>query len=136
MRKGDGELVKQLNAAYDHLVANSTWAKILAKWNLWTPIMADHLQQAAPPGIAPIGYWAYLKAVHPQTGLWAKVASYGKFLPLFFWGAVRTLQISLLSMLLAVSAGLLIALMPLSPCPSRFRCSGCCMWNSSVGLRC
>src|SRR5262245_39591171 len=113
MRKGDVEFVHQINAAYDRLVANGTWAKILVKWNLWTPTMADHLQQAAPQGIEPTGYLAYLKAVRPETGLWAKVMSYGKFLPLFFWGAVRTMQISLLSMLLAVSAGLLIAIMHL-----------------------
>jgi His/Glu/Gln/Arg/opine family amino acid ABC transporter permease subunit len=113
MRKGDVELVKQINAAYDRLVAKGTWAEILVKWNLWTATMADHLQQAAPQGIEPTGYLAYLKAVHPETGLWAKVRSYEKFLPLFFWGAVRTMQISLLSMLLAVSAGLLIAIMHL-----------------------
>ncbi len=114
LRKGEGELVKQLTAAYARLVANGTWAAILAKWKLWTPSRAEHLPQAAPPGIAPTGYGAYLKAVPPQTGLWAQVASDGKFLPLFFWGAVRTRQISRLSMRLAVSAGLLLALMPLS----------------------
>ena len=110
MRKEDTELVNQINAAFDRLVANGTWATILAKWNLWTPVMADSLQQAAPPGIEPTGYLAYLQAIHREAGLWAKVVSYAKFLPLFFWGAVRTLQISLLSMSLAVCAGLLIAL--------------------------
>ncbi|HKA56559.1 MAG TPA: ABC transporter substrate-binding protein/permease, partial [Candidatus Binatia bacterium] len=110
MRKGEVELVERINAAYDRLVANGMWAKILAKWNLWTPAMANYLRQAAPQGVEPTGYTAYLKAIHREAGLWAKVRSYGKFLPLFFWGAARTLQISLLSMLLAVSTGLLIAI--------------------------
>ncbi|MBI3796531.1 MAG: ABC transporter permease subunit, partial [Deltaproteobacteria bacterium] len=110
MRKGDIELVEQINAAYARLVAKGIWAQILAKWNLWTPAMAEYLQQAVPQGIAPTGYLAYLKAIDPQAGLWTKIVSYKKFLPLFLWGAVRTLQISLLSMLLAVSAGLLIAM--------------------------
>jgi len=113
MRKGDVELVNQINTAYERLVVNGTWAKILAKWNLWTPVMADYLQQATPQGVEPTAYLAYLEATHPETGLWAKVVSYEKFLPLFFWGAARTMQISLLSMLLAVSAGLLIAIMRL-----------------------
>jgi His/Glu/Gln/Arg/opine family amino acid ABC transporter permease subunit len=110
MRKGAVELVQQINAAYARLVAKGTWAQILAKWNLWTPVMAEYLQQAVPQQVEPTNYLAYLKATHPQEGLWAKMVSYEKFLPLFLWGAVRTLQISLLSMLLAVSAGLLIAM--------------------------
>jgi polar amino acid transport system substrate-binding protein len=113
IRKERVELVTQLNAAYDRLVSNGTWAKILAKWNLWTPVMADYLQQAAPQGIVPTGYWQYLKALRPEAGLWAKVLSYEKFLPLLLWGAVHTMQISFLAMLLAVSAGLLIAIMNL-----------------------
>jgi polar amino acid transport system substrate-binding protein len=113
MRKEDVELVNQINAALERLVVSGKWAEILAKWNLWTPVMADYLRQPAPQGIAPTGYLAYIKETYSETGLWAKVASYGKFLPLFFSGAVRTMQISLLSMLLAVSAGLLIAIMRL-----------------------
>ena len=113
MRKEEVALVQQINAAYDRLVAKGTWAQILAKWNLWTPMMADYLKQSAPPENEPTGYLTYLKATQPEAGLWDKVVSYRKFLPLFFWGAARTMQISLLSMLLAVSAGLLIALMHL-----------------------
>ena len=114
MRKEDDELAQQINAAYDRLVANGTWAQILAKWNLWTPVMADALRQTPPQGIAPTSYLAYLETLRPEAGLWAKVVSYKKFLPLFFWGAVRTMQISLLSMLLAVFIGLLIAILSLS----------------------
>jgi polar amino acid transport system substrate-binding protein len=113
MRKEEVALVQHINAAYDRLVAKGTWAQILAKWNLWTPMMANYLQQSAPQESEPTGYLTYLKAIQPEAGLWDKVVSYGKFLPLFFWGAVRTMQISLLSMVLAVSAGLLIALMHL-----------------------
>jgi len=113
LRKEDIALVNQINAAYDRLVTNGTWAKILAKWNLWTPVMAGYLQQEVPQETEPTGYVAYLKAIHREAGFWAKVVSYEKFLPLFFWGAVRTMQISLLSMVLAVSAGLLIALIRL-----------------------
>jgi polar amino acid transport system substrate-binding protein len=113
MRKEEVALVQQINAAYDRLVAKGTWAQILAKWNLWTPMMADYLQQSAPQESESTGYLTYLKATQPEVGFWDKVVSYGKFLPLLFWGAVRTMQISLLSMLLAVSVGLLIALMHL-----------------------
>ncbi len=110
MRKEDTALKADVDRALAQMVASGELRRILQDWNLWTPLCAgffgDHYRDA---GEAP-AFERYLSdRTRPMTA-WDKARRYVSYLPLLGKGAVVTLELSLLSMALAVSLGLFVAL--------------------------
>src|SRR5262249_35976777 len=52
MRKGDTDLVKQVNQALQELMDSGELRTILDRWKLWTPMMADELNDFSPTKVA------------------------------------------------------------------------------------
>jgi len=109
--KGNTPLHDTVDKALGELIADGTLHKILARWNMWTPQMADYTGDRSTPDIQPTEWNAYLQAINPGIGWHDKLMRYVGFLPLILHGAWLTLAVSALAMVLAVSLGLLLALM-------------------------
>jgi polar amino acid transport system substrate-binding protein len=107
VRPEDRSLLAALNRAVDELEADGTLEKIYSRYGLWDARQAklSEYQEEQPAKSS------------PASTLWA----WRTYLPLLLKGAVVTLEISCLSMLLAVALGLGLALTRLyGPAPARW----------------
>jgi len=113
IRKDDQELLQSINLALERLAQNGTLRNILERWALWNVPTAELLRDPNPSTTQPVDYEEYLKTVGLQRTWKEKVAQYLGYLPLLAKGGLITVELSLLSMGLAVVVGLVVALMRL-----------------------
>jgi len=113
MRKSDPELKQRVDAALETLIESGKLRNILEKWGLWNSPTAKEWHENESALTAPNSYNEYLEYITPPKNIWGRFKQYLNFLPLLGKGAIVTIEISLLSMTLAVTLGLLIALMRL-----------------------
>ena len=109
---GSRALRDQVDAALGDLIKDGTLHQILARWNLWTPLMENYTGDHTHPDIAPVEWDRYRAAMASTTGGNWKVLvhRYVGFLPLIGQAALMTLAVSALAMVIAVALGLLLAL--------------------------
>jgi polar amino acid transport system substrate-binding protein len=110
VKKGSNpQLLGQINTALAAMLADGTIHRILDRWALWTPMMAQVTGDQRTMLEQPLEYDRYVEETQPTT--WqGQLARYLRFLPQLGWAAVATLQISILAMLVAVGVGVLLAL--------------------------
>ncbi len=105
------ELVQQINAALSEMVASGELRDILSRWGLWTPTMADALHQQVEPSLPDTEYRAFAAQFEEhQGGILGRLRKYAAYWPVILQGCVLTLEISVLSMILAIAFGFLLAL--------------------------
>ncbi|GBR03844.1 amino acid ABC transporter permease [Acetobacter oeni LMG 21952] len=110
-RKGaNQELRHRVDEALQAMIADGALHRILARWNLWTPEMADWTGDRSVPNIVPTEWEHYLASTAPARGWTARFYRYVSFLPLIGRGALLTLMVSGCAMVLAVGMGLALAL--------------------------
>jgi polar amino acid transport system substrate-binding protein len=121
VRKDDTEFFNRVNTAIKKLIANGTLRAIHERWALWNELTAKAWAVSPTPQSEPVAYNEYLEATG-QAKTWRdKLKQYVSFLPVLGKGALMTLNISIVSMVLAIAVGLLIALMRLyGPAPFSF----------------
>ena len=105
-------LRQALDAALDELARDGTLRRIYRKWGLWNPETARLLgdPDTANASVAE-SFESWRAAVGRIPPLWQRIRDrYPRLLPLFFHGALRTLAVSIVSMLLAMIAGAALAL--------------------------
>ncbi|APJ03807.1 ABC transporter substrate-binding protein/permease [Silvanigrella aquatica] len=112
-RKNDKELRLKVNRALNELIKNGKIQQIHEKWGLWNKTTAETWNVSAEYKSEPYGYEDYLSNMGLEKTWLDKVKQYVSFLPLLAKGAVVTLEISILAMILAVTLGLFIALVRL-----------------------
>jgi polar amino acid transport system substrate-binding protein len=112
VRKQDPALLLQINAALLQIIESGELKKILEDWNLWTPQCVGVLGKDSVSR-HPDAYETFVKGQLQRTTGWKKVRQYISYLPLLAQGALVTLELSITAMLLAVIAGLNIALLRL-----------------------
>ena len=118
IRKKDAYLLGEVNKALSHLSENGKMREIYERWGLWNNMMADFLNDKKLSRTSPTEYEAYLKAMGMYRGWKEKFYQYAGYLPLLIKGAVTTVQLSLLAMVVAVILGLFITLVRLyAPTP-------------------
>ncbi|WP_040507332.1 ABC transporter substrate-binding protein/permease [Gluconobacter morbifer] len=102
----------QVDGVLGDLIHDGTLHRILARWNLWTPLMANYTGDTSQPDIVPTEWNRYRDAMADTTGNgWRPLLHrYVSFLPLIGRAALMTLAVSALAMVLAVALGLLLAL--------------------------
>jgi polar amino acid transport system substrate-binding protein len=110
IRKEDTALAAQINLALSQMIESGELKRILENWNLWTPMCAGILGKEGPSVQPPIAYHSYLESVSKKNSGWEKVRQYIGYMPLLAKGALVTLELSVIAMLLAVIVGLNIAL--------------------------
>lgn len=121
LRKGNIELRDRINVALRKIRESGELRLILERWKLWNNKMAEALDDYSGKTIEPVNYNKYIASQSKPKTSRALVERYIAFLPLLGKAALVTLGITLISMLLAVVAGLLIAILRLyAPAPISF----------------
>ncbi len=110
LRREDTGLRDQVNRAISQVIASGELRTILQDWNLWTPMCAEYFGDHSPEIVPPASFERYIESRTRSISLWERAKTYAGYLPLLARGAVVTLELSLLSMLLAVWLGLMLAL--------------------------
>ncbi len=110
IRKEDTLLLNQINTALDYLQKSGKLREILENWNLWNFMMATYLDDFSPSNVPPKKYQYFVESVRKKSELSERIQLYIKFLPVFLKAALITLGLSFLAMMLAIFAGLIIAL--------------------------
>jgi len=119
-RKGD-KLSLQVDKAVEELIEDGTIRKILERWGIWNEATAKEWKQDVQPQTPPVEYDRYLKTAFTEISWGDRLKRYVGFLPLLAKGALMTLQISIVSMALAMLVGLITALSRLyGPAPVRW----------------
>ena len=114
MRKGDALDLARINAVIAALIESGDLRKIYERWGIWNPVMAStFIDKDSKHHAEPDAYAAYLAAHGLHLGWRAKLDVYEGYLPLLAKGAVTTVELSLISMSIAIALGLLLALMRL-----------------------
>ncbi|MBC7396665.1 MAG: ABC transporter permease subunit, partial [Bdellovibrionales bacterium] len=107
------ELISELNRGIDQLYASGDLEKILAKWNLLHPFTIKELalNHAATNTVDEYQKVADIQGQRLTFG--ERMVRYQNIFPLLLKGALRSIEISILSMLVAITVGLLLCLMRL-----------------------
>jgi polar amino acid transport system substrate-binding protein len=100
----------QVDAALHTLQTDGTLRTILQRWHLWTSVMQAQDMAAPTPAVAPDAYDRYMEATAPRHAWAERLQRYAGFIPLIARAALLTLVISIAAMLVAVMAGLALAL--------------------------
>ncbi len=120
IRKGEDEFLAKVNAAIVKMRDDGTLRRIYDRWNLWSPMMADYFNDHGPNLEKPVMY-EYWADIQRGARNWnERIKRYIGFLPSFGEAALVTLQVSVASMALALTVGLVIAVCRLfGPLPLR-----------------
>ncbi len=110
VRKEDTLLLGEINRGLDRMISTGELRRILQRWNLWTPMCAEYFADHTPGGEPAVEYEQYIASRLQHKSLWQKTQQYLSYLPLLARGALVTLELSIISMALAVALGLLVAL--------------------------
>jgi polar amino acid transport system substrate-binding protein len=109
-RFGNPEFDSRIHKALEKLIRDGSIRKILERWNLWNTMTAKAWNSDPKPLTHAVAYEKYLETAWGKRTLKEKLEKYVSFLPLLAKGAVTTLQLSILSMALAMFLGLFAAL--------------------------
>jgi polar amino acid transport system substrate-binding protein len=107
--KDKKELLERVNAALMRMRKDGELRSILDRWNLWNQATANEFQDFTTASAEPVMYNEWMKHIQPRTGLEQRIKRYAGFLPILGKGAVLTLEVSMLAMLLAVVFGFFLA---------------------------
>ncbi len=111
--KKNPELVVEINKGINQLIESGDLEKILAKWNLLHPFTVEvmGLHSEAKNDQSEINKVSALQS--KKITFKERMIRYGTILPLLLKGALTSIEVSLVSMLVAISFGLMLALMRL-----------------------
>lgn len=119
-RKGD-PLSEEIDTALGELIRDGTVRAILEKWGIWNEATAKEWKMDPKPQTPAVEYDRYMSVAFAEVGWIEKFKRYASFLPLLGKGAIMTLHISIVSMMLAMAVGLIAALARLyGPWPARW----------------
>jgi len=112
IRKNDAELLRQINAALESMKQDGMLRKIYTNWGIYNAATAQAFGDREPVSNddAP-RYRDYLDTIQKQHTLKERLDEYRRYLPLLLQGALVTLEISALSMAIAIGLGLLMAVL-------------------------
>ena len=110
IRKAETALRDDVDRALGAMLASGELRRILERWNLWTPMTAEAFGDPTPGSARAEAFERFLEDRGRRRSGWDRVRQYASYLPLLGQGAVRTLEISVVSMAVAVALGLLVAL--------------------------
>lgn len=110
IRKSDTDLLQSINTALESMKKDGTLRKIYTEWGIYNFPTAQAFGDRDPVSNdnAP-RYREYLSAIQTSRSFKEHLDQYFQYLPLLLQAALVTLEISALSMAIAISLGLLMA---------------------------
>ncbi len=105
-RLQDEEFNARVSKALDKLIQDGSIQLILERWNLWNAMTAKAWGKNAKPRTPPVAYDEYIKKTWKKTTIKERLIKYASFLPMLLKGAAMTLELSIISMILAMILGL------------------------------
>jgi polar amino acid transport system substrate-binding protein len=112
IRKNDVELLQQINKTLESMKSDGTLRKIYTDWGIYNDVTArafgdpDPVSNENSPRLR-----EYLDARRTEHTFRERLEQYQQYLPLLLQGALVTLEISALSMAVAIGLGLLMAVL-------------------------
>ena len=102
----------KVNAALEALIHDGTLRALYEKWGLWSPEIAQLFGDPDPIArSSPEEFLRWRAAVGKLPPFWERVTTrYPQVLPLFFKGALLSIAVSLLAMMLAIVLGISLAM--------------------------
>ena len=112
IRKNDIGLLQQINTALDSMKRDGTLRKIYTDWGIYNAATAVAFGDRNPVSNdnSP-RYREYLDAIRTEHTFRQRIEQYKQYLPLLLQGALVTLEISALSMAIAIGLGLFLAVL-------------------------
>ncbi len=121
LKKGNTALQTEVNKALAAVIASGEMRDILSRWGLWTETVAGAFGQPPQPSVPDTEYAAFVASHGVHASWWAKLVRYLGFWPLLLQGALMTLEVSILGMILAITVGFTLAIMRVfGPWPARW----------------
>jgi polar amino acid transport system substrate-binding protein len=125
LEKSNGALQQEIDTALRGLIADGELRNILSRWGLWTETVARAFHQLSAPSTADSEYQSFMAAQGPKTGFWSRWQTYAGAWRLLRRAALLTLTVSIAAMVVAVLAGLVLAVCRLfGPLPVRLAATG------------
>lgn len=113
VHKDNPELLHAIDSVLKKMEKDGRLREILDRWNIWNPLMASLLNDQAPTRTPPVMYQEFLQSTSGKKSIGVKLKQYASFLPALMKGALMTIEVSIISMLLAIVVGLALATMRL-----------------------
>ncbi len=110
MRKQDTILQNSINVAITKLITSGKLREILEQWDMWNYMVAVYLDDKTTSNIKPTKYNQFLDSRKVDLTFDDYVDRYIGYLPILGEAALTTIILSILSMIVAVFLGLIIAL--------------------------
>jgi polar amino acid transport system substrate-binding protein len=112
IRKSNVDLLQQINVALDSMKLDGTLHKIYTDWGIYNAATAQAFGDREPVANdrAP-RYREYLDAIRTEHTFKQRLEQYKQYLPLLAQGALVTLELSVLSMTIAIGLGLFLAVL-------------------------
>jgi polar amino acid transport system substrate-binding protein len=110
IRKSDTRLLEQINTALGAMKRDGTLRKIYTDWGIYNAATAQAFGDPEPVSNENSPrYRDYLDAIRTERTFVERLDQYKRYIPLLLQGALVTLEISALSMALAIGLGLFLA---------------------------
>lgn len=123
LRKGDTKLLEKINEILLGMLASGEMDEISKKWGLWTPLQEELLKDENKT----VTVIKHSNTINQEVKTPKRRSTFERLpeeLPLLLAGALRTIQITCISMFFAVILGLTIAIVRMyGPLPARFLCA-------------
>jgi polar amino acid transport system substrate-binding protein len=112
IRKTDTDLLQQVNRALASLKTDGTLRRIYTDWGIYNAATAQAFADPEPVSNdnSP-RYRDYLDAIRTERSFSERLEQYQQYLPLLLRGALVTLEISALAMVIAIGLGLFMAVL-------------------------
>jgi polar amino acid transport system substrate-binding protein len=112
IRKTDADLLQHINSAVDDMKRDGTLRRIYTDWGIYNAATAQAFGDRNPvSNDNSTRYRDYLDAIRTEHTFKQRLDQYKQYLPLLLQGALVTLEISALSMAIAIGLGLLLAVL-------------------------
>jgi len=110
MSKKNPELLKEVNAAIAEMIKSGELHRIYDRYSLWNSLMAERFKDRSENLEPPVMYEYFASSTRYERSWEQRLQLYISFIPILARGAVTTLHVSLVAMIIAVAFGLLLAL--------------------------
>jgi polar amino acid transport system substrate-binding protein len=111
LKKSDTLLLAKINQSINRLKKSGKLREILDSWKMWNFMMAGYINDHKESNIPPSNYKDYLETQGEKATFLKTLKRYIGFLPMLGEATLVTIGLSILSMLVAVTAGLILVLL-------------------------